>query len=115
MPFPLLWPDRKIKNALDDPTLAHRNMLKQHSARRLYCQKFREAEIILRGKGLLKGTFAEVLESPASKIYACFSKLGDIPEQGTDHIREMVRLAFGVDDKGIDWYLSSIQSRISSN
>ena len=116
MPFPLLWSDGKIKNALDDPThVAHRNMLKQHSARQLYCQKFREAEIILKGEGLLEGTFAEVLESPASKIYACFSRIGNIPEQDTDHIREMVRLAFGVDDEGTDRYLSNMQAQISSS
>lgn len=62
MPFSLLWPDRKIKNALDDRThIAHRNILKQHSSRGLYWPKFREAEIILKGEGLHEGTFAEVL------------------------------------------------------
>jgi len=69
MPFPLISPDRKIKDAFDDPThIAHGNILKQHSSRRLYCQKFREAEIILRRKGLLEGTFAEVLESGVKNL-----------------------------------------------
>lgn len=70
---------------------------------------------MLRGERLLDDTFAEVLESPASKIYTCFSKLGDITEQDADYVREILRLPFGVDDEGTDRYLANMQSRISSS
>lgn len=114
MPFPLLWPDAKIKNALDDPRhVAHKNASRQNFARQLYSEKFRDAEIILRREGQpLGGAFAEVLESPASRIYACFTKLGGCPEQDADHVREMVRLAFGLDTEGTDQYLKNIECKL---
>lgn len=116
MPFTVLSPDSKIQTALNDPThIAHKATVKQHSTQRLYSQKFREAEIKLRREGLLEGTFAEVLEGSASKIYACFDKLGRTPEQDPDYVREMVRQAFGYDDEGTDRYLETMASRISSS
>ncbi|CRK32678.1 hypothetical protein BN1723_016301 [Verticillium longisporum] len=110
MPFPLVWPDEKIKSALDDPRhVAHRNMLRQDFARKLYSEKFREAEFVLRAEGrYLERTFAEVLESPASRIYACFTKLQSSPGKDASHVREMVRLAFGLDNAGTDQYLEGI-------
>lgn len=115
-PFPLLCSDSEIKEILDDPThLAHENVLKRNSIRKLYRQKFREAEIKLRGQGLVEGTFAEVLESPASRVRACFEELGKIPEHDLIYVRKMVRLAFGFDDEGTDQYLKDMQSRTSSS
>ncbi|KAJ5093960.1 hypothetical protein N7456_009821 [Penicillium angulare] len=116
MPFPILESEGEIRAAIDDPThIAHKNVMKQHVARQLYCRKFREAEILLKGEGLVEGTFSGVLESPASIIYALFCRLGDFPLPDINYVREMVRLAFGVDDEGIDRYLCDLQSRMRLN
>lgn len=114
MPFPLLWPDERIKTILDDPEhLAHKNISRQAEARELYCKKFREAESRLnREEVCLGGGFTEVLESAASRIYACFSKLGDSPEQDEDSVREMVRLAFKFDDEGTKQYLEAMSYKL---
>ena len=111
MPFPLLWPDEKIQSVLDDPRhIAHVNMSRQAFARQLDSQKFRDAEIVLQKEGRpLGGSFAEVLESPASRVYACFTKLSGSPEQDAGHVREMVRLAFGFDTAGTDRYLEKFE------
>ncbi|CAM1503419.1 Fc.00g081950.m01.CDS01 [Cosmosporella sp. VM-42] len=113
MPFPLLWPDERICNILDDPEhLAHKNISRQVAARQLYCKKFREAETKLHKKGPRpEGGFTTVLESAASRIYACFSKLGDVLEQDKDLVCEMVRLAFGFDDEKTERYLEDISSQ----
>lgn len=81
MPFPLLGSEAEIEGILQDPNhLAHRNVSRQESARRMYTQKFRDAEMELRQKRRsLGGSFAKVLDSPASRIYACFTKLGGLP------------------------------------
>lgn len=114
MPFPLLWPDERIKAILDDPQhLAHKNISRQADARELYCRKFREAESRLNREGVcLGGGFTEVLESAASKIYACFSKLGDSPEQDEGLVREMVHLAFQFDDEGAKQYLEAMSYKL---
>ena len=114
MPFPLLWPDERIKAILDDPQhLAHKNISRQADARELYCRKFREAESRLNREGVcLGGGFTEVLESAASRIYACFSKLGDSPEQDEGLVREMVRLAFKFDDEGTKQYLEAMSYKL---
>lgn len=72
MPFPLLCPDERIKNILDNPHhLAHKNISRQAIARRLYRTQFQDAEAKLHQEGLcLGGRSAEVLESAASRIYA---------------------------------------------
>jgi hypothetical protein len=54
--------------------------------------------------------FAEVLESAASRIYACFSKLGDLPEQDEGLVREMVRLAFNFDVERVRHYLEKMSN-----
>lgn len=110
MPFPLLWPDARIKGALDDPEhVAHVSMSRQAFARQLYSQKFRDAESVLRKEGRPLGPkFAEVLESPASRIYACFEEITESPEHDVVHVREMVRLAFGFDAAKTDRYLEKI-------
>ncbi|KAM6506820.1 hypothetical protein FALCPG4_018643 [Fusarium falciforme] len=114
MPFPLLWPDERIKNILDDPQhLAHKNISRQALARRLYRTQFQDAEAKLHQEGLcLGGGFAEVLESAASRIYACFSRLGDSPEQDEDFVREMVRLAFGFDAQKSKQYVENMSYKL---
>ncbi|GAB0139139.1 hypothetical protein EsDP_00007353 [Epichloe bromicola] len=110
MPFPLLCSDSEIQDALDDPrNIAHKNVSRQTFARQLYSEKFRDAEIMQRKKGQPLGrNFSEVLDSPASRIYACFTKLGGPAEHDVELVREMVRLAFGFDAKETDRYLENI-------
>ncbi|KAM3455793.1 hypothetical protein MY3296_002211 [Beauveria thailandica] len=107
MPFPLLGSEAEIEGILQDPNhLAHRNVLRQESARRMYTQKFRDAEMELGQKGRsLGGSFAKVLDSPASRVYACFTKLGGLPEADAGLVYEMVRLAFGLDARETEQYL----------
>ncbi|KAJ2892886.1 hypothetical protein MKZ38_009264 [Zalerion maritima] len=115
MPFPLLGSDTEIEGILEDPNhVAHRNVSRQESARKIYTQKFRDVEMELWKKGRsLGGPFAEVLGSPASRIYACFTHLGDLPEADADLVYEMVRLAFGLDGKGTERYLYKIEGKAS--
>ncbi|OAA38821.1 Aminoglycoside phosphotransferase [Metarhizium rileyi] len=91
IPFPLLRPDERIKTILDDPQhLAHRHISRQADARELYCRKFRDVEAKLEKEGVRLGNrFAEVMGSAASRIYACFSKLGHSPEQDKGLVYEM--------------------------
>lgn len=112
MPFPLLWPDERIKMILGDPQhLAYRQIPRQDHARELYCKKFQEAEAKLAERGVRLGNkFAEVLESPASRIYACFSKLGDAPAHDEGLVPEMVHLAFGFDVEGTGQYLQKMSN-----
>jgi hypothetical protein len=83
MPFPLLWSDQKISDVLaDSDHIAHGNVSRQAAARRLYAQKFREAGEKLReeGRGLGRSV-ANVLDSEASRVYGCFTRLRGVPEQ----------------------------------
>lgn len=110
MPFPLLWSDERIESILNNPHhLAHKNIARQDKARRLYRSQFQAAEAMLLQKNLADGCgFAGAIESEASRIYACFSRLGDSPEQDEDLVREMVRLAFGFDVDGTERYLEDL-------
>lgn len=114
MPFPLLWSDERIKNILDNPQhLAHQNISRQAFARQLYYRKFQEAEAKLRKEGLCLGSgLTEVLETPASRIYACFTKLGDSPKQDGDLVREMARLAFGFGAERTRQYLEEMAYKL---
>lgn len=109
MPFPLQESDEEITSILQDPDHpAHRNVTRQDSARRLYANKFREAEAELRKQGRTLGnSSADVLDSPAaSRIYACFTKLGRLPMSDEGFVHEMARLGFGLDAEGIERHLS---------
>jgi hypothetical protein len=53
-----------------------------------------------------------VLNSPASRIYACFTKLGNLPEADAGLVHEMVRLAFDFDAKGTERYLYEIEGEL---
>ncbi|KAI1809643.1 hypothetical protein GGS20DRAFT_267213 [Poronia punctata] len=110
MPFPLLGPDEDI---LRDPNhIAYKNVLRQDAARIIYCQKFGDAERELKAEGRpLKGSFADTLGSPASRIYACFTNLGRIPAADTDLMFEMARLAFGFDRKEAEDYVKRIKQK----
>ncbi|TWU77299.1 hypothetical protein ED733_004437 [Metarhizium rileyi] len=114
IPFPLLRPDERIKTILDDPQhLAHRHISRQADARELYCRKFRDAEAKLEEEGVRLGNrFAEVMGSAASRIYACFSKLGHSPEQDKGLVYEMVCLAFHCDVERANQYLEKMSNKL---
>ncbi len=109
MPFPLLESD--IEDILKDPGhLAYRNVLRQDVSRRLYHQKFQETERMLKEEGRpLVGSFADTLNSPASRVYACFNSLGRLQESDKGLLREMVRLAFGLDADKAEQYLLELE------
>lgn len=116
MPFPLTDSDVEIQAILQDPThLAHENVSRQEAARKLYTQKFREAETELREQGrALTGSFSNVLDGPASRTYACFSRLGRMPAADEQLVREMVRLAFGdgLSSDETERYLQGIKAKM---
>jgi hypothetical protein len=115
MPFTLIWPDEEIKAILEDPEhLAHGNVWRQAAARELYVRRFREAEEKLRGEGwmMIGGSFADVLEGGASRVYGCFCRLRGVPEQDGELVREMVRVAFGFGDEETERYLEGMREKL---
>jgi len=113
MPFPLMCPDAEIDGILKDPShIAHTNISRQTAARQMYFCKFRDAEIELQKKGRpLDLSFANAINSAASRIYACFDRLGSLPALDEDQVREMVRLAFGFDAERTSRYLEDIKDK----
>lgn len=111
MPFPLTGSDGEIQGILKDPEhLAHANVVRQETARRLYVQKFRDAEAELQEEGRRpEGSFAEVLDGRPSRVFACSSSLGRLEEADEGLVREMVRLAFGFDGERADKSLRSME------
>ncbi|KAJ8126132.1 hypothetical protein O1611_g7507 [Lasiodiplodia mahajangana] len=110
MPFPLLGPDEDI---LRDPShLAYKNVFRQDAARRVYNRKFRDAESELKANGRpLGGSFATTLDSPASRIYACFTNLGRMPAADAGLMHEMARLAFGLNPQEAEKYVREIEKK----
>lgn len=116
MPFPLLKSDEAIRHILQDTShLAYKNVLRQEFARGLYRQKFQSAEKGLEKTGRsLAASFAEVLDCPASRIYACFNNLGRLPQADEGLVYEMVRLAFGWDAREAEEYVHDVERSVSS-
>lgn len=110
MPFPLLSPTEDI---LHDPNhIAYNNVCRQDAAQKIYVQKFRDAERELEGKGRqLGGSFATSLDSPASRIYACFMNIGRLPAADEDLVHEMARLAFGLNPQEAEEYVRKVERR----
>ena len=109
MPFPLLGSG--TEDILRDPShLAYKNVLRQDVSRRIYRQKFQEAERKLEEEGrALEGSFADTLNSSASRIYSCFTSLGRLQQADRGLLREMVRLAFGLDADKVEEYLWELE------
>jgi hypothetical protein len=79
----------------------------------MYVFEFQNAQIELQKTGRrLERSFADVLHSAASRIYACFDRLGSSPELDEDLVREMVRLAFGFDADKTSRYLAHIKDKV---
>ncbi|CAK7267749.1 hypothetical protein SEPCBS119000_002710 [Sporothrix epigloea] len=113
MPFTLLESDAELERVLNDPEhIAHEYSTLSERGRKMYVSKFREAEAALKlaGRGL-DGSFAAVLNSAPSRVFACFESLGDQPEADEDYVREMVRLAFGLEGASADEYLDAIRAK----
>ena len=61
----------------------------------------------------LEGSFADVLDNPPSRIFACFTSLGRMSMADEGLVHEMVRLAF--DNLGIEetkGYLHEVRAKI---
>ncbi|KAK4130796.1 hypothetical protein BT67DRAFT_452142 [Trichocladium antarcticum] len=112
MPFPLLGSD--TEDILRDPShLAYRNVIRQDISRRIYCQKFQEAERTFQEEGRpLEGSFADTLNSSASRIYACFTSLGRLHQADRGLLREMVHFAFGWGANKVEQYLWELEQSV---
>ncbi|KAK8024925.1 hypothetical protein PG990_002748 [Apiospora arundinis] len=115
-PFPLLMSDDKVQSVLRDPEhIAHTNVSRQNAARQLYSRKFREAEEKLGMEGRpLERSISGVLDGPFSRIWHCFTRIGGEPSQDEYMVREIVRLAWGLDKEGVDRYLERISSSLAT-
>jgi hypothetical protein len=113
MAFPLAEPDAEIEGILNDPDhLAHKAVSRQESARRLYVQMFRAAETKLREEDRnFESSYADVLNGPPSRVFACFTRLGRLSVADERLVREMVRLAFDFDGGKTGEYLDKMRDR----
>lgn len=116
MPFPLAQSNDSIQSILKDPShCAYKNVLQQDFSRSLYRRGFQSVEEDLKKDGrALTASFVDALDSPASRVYACFTKLGQVPEGDEDLVYEMVRLAFGWLAGEAEAYVRQIRSSLSS-
>ncbi|KAF0643397.1 hypothetical protein FPSE5266_03731 [Fusarium pseudograminearum] len=110
MPFPLGGMDDDIESILQDPShIAHENVKLAAASRHVYCRKFDEAAANLAQQGKhLSGSYSEVLEGAASRIYASFIDMIQQPERAQHFINGMVNLAFGFDAEQTKQYLESL-------
>ncbi|KFY00234.1 hypothetical protein O988_03428 [Pseudogymnoascus sp. VKM F-3808] len=111
MPFPLVFSDEKINVILkDSDSIAHRNVSRQVLARKLYQQKFRDAEQALERRGsALPVSIANVIDSTASRIYAITEKIGVFEGMEEELTYEMVRLAYGYGYEEAKKYLDEME------
>lgn len=116
MPFPLVFSDEKIQAILkDSDSIAHRNVSCQVLARKLYQQKFRDAEQALERRGsALPVSIANVLDSTASRIYAITEKIGVFEGMEEELTYEMVRLAYGYGHEEANKYLDEMEVEMNA-
>ncbi|KAK0127973.1 hypothetical protein ONS96_007467 [Cadophora gregata f. sp. sojae] len=114
MPFPLIAADAKTDYILQNPDhIAHRNVSRQVAARKMYKQKFRDAEQALESKGRpLQKSIADVLDGAASRIYALLEKVGVFQGMEEELTYEMVRLAYGFDGDEAKKYLNEMEAKM---
>lgn len=67
-----------------------------------------EEELVKQGRSLGESV-ATILDSPASRIYACFTKLGQMKDWDEELVPVMVSLAFGWHDEKMLEYIEEIQ------
>jgi hypothetical protein len=114
MPFPLLWSDVRIQGILKNPNhLAHRNIVRQCSARNIYKQKFLEAEQAFRDQGrVVHFSIANELDKPAARVYAALEKLDGFGAEALTY--EMVRLAFGFEGEEARQYVAEMEEKLNN-
>lgn len=114
MPFPLIFDYAKIDYILQDPDhIAHRNVSRQVAARKMYRQKFRDAqqELESRGRSLQK-SIADVLAGAASRIYAILEKFGVFEGMEEELTYIMVRLAYGFSREETKKYINEMEAKM---
>jgi hypothetical protein len=114
MPFPLISADAKTDCILQNPDhIAHRNVSRQVAARKMYRQKFRDAEQALESRGRSsQKSIADVLDGAASRIYAILEKFGVFEGMEEELTYEMVRLAYGFDREEAKKYLNEMEAKM---
>lgn len=112
MPFPP--PGSDNEQTLEDADhIAYKNVVRQEAARDMYRAAFRSVEEDLASEGRpLPVSFAEILDSPASRIYACLAKLGEMPEWDDELVRRMLSLAFEWDDARIETFIRETEEEV---
>lgn len=109
MPFPLLASDTE-GILIDTSHLAYENVSREDVSRRIYRQRFQEAEKKLgKESRAVEGSFADTLNSSASRIYACFTSLGRLQQADRGLLREMVHLAFWWGADKAEQYLCELE------
>ncbi|QPC71886.1 hypothetical protein HYE68_002638 [Fusarium pseudograminearum] len=113
MPFPLGGINDNIESILQDPShIAHKNVKLAATSRHVYYRKFNEATSNLTQQGKhLSGSYPEVLEGAASRIYASFIDLIQQPERAQHFIDSMVNRAFGFDAEQTKKYLEQFSDQ----
>lgn len=114
MPFPLVFSDAKIESILRNPDhAAYRNFSRQVAAREIYRRKFRDAEKSLEKEGrFAQVSIADVLDGPASRIYAVVEKLGVFEGMEEELTHEMIRLAYGFYGEEARKYLDDMEAEM---
>lgn len=114
MPFPLIFADAKTDCILQNPDhIAYGNVSRQVVARKMYQQKFRDAEQALESRGRpLQKSIADVLDGAASRIYAILEKFGVFEGMEEELTYEMVRLAYGFDREETKRYLNEMEAKM---
>lgn len=116
MPFPLLSSDVRITSILSDPKhIAYPATSAQDETRKLYRQKFVEAEQSLAKQGRpLQQSIAKQLDGPASTTFAVAEDLMDADGQREDRVLEMVRLAFGFERQRAKEYIKDMEIKMNA-
>jgi len=114
MPFPLVFADANTDYILQNPDhIAHHHVSRQVAARKMYRQKFRDAEQALESRGrCLQKSIADLLDGAASRIYAMLEKFGVFEGMEEELTYEMVRLAYGFDREEAEKYLSEMEAKM---
>lgn len=114
MPFPLISADAKIDCILKNPDhIAHRNVSRQVAARKMYRQKFRDAQQALESRGRsLQKSIADMLDGAASRIYAILEKFGVFEGMEEELTYEMARLAYGFNREEAKKYLNEMEAKM---
>ncbi|KAK3943052.1 hypothetical protein QBC46DRAFT_378825 [Diplogelasinospora grovesii] len=109
MPFPLISSDEETAAILQDPShLAHRNVSRQVAARKMYRDKFKEAEEAYP----LPVSIAEILDGSGSRIYGVAEKIGVWKGREEELTYELVRLAYGLVGPEADQHLERLEAEM---